>query len=307
MQQNTLKAAIRIPGIGLHSGKPVRLAVLPAPAGHGIRFRRKDIVDRDPMVPALWTSIVAARLNTTLRNAAGVEVATVEHLMAALAGMGVHNALVELDGPELPIADGSAARFVRAIRTVGLRRLEAPLTILRVLRPIEVSAGDARAWLMPSDRFEVDFRIDFADAAIGRQALRLDMGGAAFGRELADSRTFCRLSEVEAMRANGLALGGNYENAIVVDGARVLSPGGLRHRDEFVRHKMLDAVGDLALAGAPILGRYVGIRAGHALTGQLVAALMTAPGAMARETADAALATRLPGPAPAPVGAARVA
>lgn len=306
MRQTTIKTPVRIPGTGLHGGKPVRMAVCPAPPGHGIRFVRTDVAGRDPVVPALWRYRVESRLNTTLRNADGVSVATVEHLLAALAGLGIHNARVEVDGPELPIADGSAVRFTRALRAGGLHRLEAPLTVLRVVRPVEVSDGAARARLLPADRFEMDFSIAFdADPAIGRQALRLDLAGAAFCRELADSRTFCRRADVEAMHKAGLALGGTFENAIVVDGARVLSPGGLRHADEFVRHKMLDAVGDLALAGVPILGRYSGVRAGHALTGRLVEALMTTPGAVAHETADAALAARLPGPAPTAV--ARVA
>jgi UDP-3-O-[3-hydroxymyristoyl] N-acetylglucosamine deacetylase len=305
MQQTTIKRPVRIPGTGLHGGKPVRMTILPAAPGHGIRFLRADVTDRDPEIAANWRNRADARLNTTLRNAAGVQVATVEHLMAALAGLGIHNARVEIDGPELPIADGSAIRFTSALRAAGLHRQEAPLTVLRVLRPVEVAEGDARARLIPHDRLRIEFRIDFADEAIGRQALQLDMGGDAFCRELADCRTFCRLADVAAMQAGGLALGGTFDNAVVVDGDRVLSPGGLRRPDEFVRHKMLDAMGDLTLAGAPILGRYSGVRAGHALTGRLVEALMTTPGAVERVTADAALAGRLPGPVPAT--AARVA
>jgi UDP-3-O-[3-hydroxymyristoyl] N-acetylglucosamine deacetylase len=307
MKQRTIKSTVRIPGTGLHTGKPVRMVLRPAPAGFGIRFFRSDVTDRDPWVPALWSQRVESRLNTTLANGDGVSVGTIEHLMAALAGCGVHNLRIDMDGPEVPILDGSAVRFVRALRKVGLQVQDAPLTVYKIRKTVVVTENGAQGRLVPADRVEIDFRIDFDDGAIGCQALRLDLAGDAFLRHLQDSRTFCRLSDVRAMQAAGLALGGTFENAVVVDGDQILSPGGLRHSDEFVRHKMLDAVGDLALAGAPILGRYTGIRAGHALTGRLLEKLFATPGAVETITADAALAARLPGLTPLSALAADVA
>lgn len=272
------------------------MAILPASAEYGIWFRRTDVTGRDPMVPARWDAVETAPLCTRLVNHAGVSVSTVEHLMAALAGCGIHNALIEIDGPEVPILDGSAAPFVAAIVSRGVRRLRAPIRAIRVLEAVEVRSGDALARLDPAEALEMDFSIDFADAAIGRQHKVLDMANGAFVRELCDSRTFCRQADVDAMQANGLALGGKPgENAVVFDGDRVLSPGGLRHADEPVRHKMLDALGDLALACAPILGRYTGVRAGHAMTNTLLRALFAQPTAYRVVLCDAVMAARLPG------------
>lgn len=277
--QTTLKSPVEFTGTGLHSGRAVRMTLRPASAEYGIWFRRTDIGGRDALIPARGDAVVDARLCTRLANAAGVEVSTVEHLMAALAGCGVHNALVEIDGPEVPILDGSAAPFVRAILARGLRVLDAPVRVLRVLDVVEVRDGDAWARLSPAETLEIDFAIDFADAAIGRQHKALTLANGAFVRELSDSRTFCRKADVDAMRAQGLALGGTYENAVVFDGSAVLTPGGLRHHDEPVRHKMLDALGDLALAGAPLLARYTGHRAGHAMTNRLLRAMFARPDA----------------------------
>ena len=179
---------------------------------------------------------------------------TVEHVMAALAGCGVHNALIEVDGPEFPILDGSAVPFVRAILGAGVVSLDAPVRAIRILAPVEFKTDQGWARFEPSDAPEMQFAIDFADQAIGKQSKSLNLSNGSFVRELCDSRTFCRNSDVETMRAAGLALGGTLENAVVVDGDRILSPGGLRHADEAVRHKMLDALGDMALAGAPIIG-----------------------------------------------------
>jgi UDP-3-O-[3-hydroxymyristoyl] N-acetylglucosamine deacetylase len=179
----------------------------------------------------------------------------------------------------VPILDGSSLAFVAGFLTAGIEEQDAPIRAVRVLKAVEVRDGDAVARLEPADMLEIDFSIDFADAAIGVQSRVLNMANGAFVRELSDSRTFCRQSDVDAMRANGLALGGTLDNAVVIDGDRVLSPGGLRHSDEPVRHKMLDALGDLALAGGPILGRYTGVRAGHALTNRLLRALFADPAA----------------------------
>ena len=293
--QNTLKTSVTFDGVGLHGGAPVRMVLRPAAAGHGIWFRRTDIELGNAMIPAQWNYVERTPLCTRLVNEAGVSVSTVEHVMAALAGCGVHNALIEIDGPEVPILDGSAAPFVRGIMARGVRRLNAPVIAVEVLKQVSVEKDGARATLLPSDRFEIEFEIDFEDAAIGHQRKRLDLRNGSFARELCDSRTFCRRADVEAMHAHGLALGGTLENAVVVDGDRVLTPGGFRHDDEAVRHKMLDAVGDLALAGGPILGRYVGEKAGHALTNTLLRALFETPGAVRPLVCDATAELRLPG------------
>ncbi|MBI1418568.1 MAG: UDP-3-O-acyl-N-acetylglucosamine deacetylase [Limimaricola sp.] len=293
--QTTIRQVVRFAGVGLHRGRPARLVLRPAPADHGIVFCRVDAAARGALLPARWDMVEQTPLNTRLRNADGVSVATVEHLMAALAGCGLHNVLVEIDGPEVPILDGSAAPFVRAILAAGVQRLAAPLRVMRMLQAVEVRRGAAVARLEPADRLRIDFRIDFADAAIGQQELALDMANGAFVRELCSSRTFCRQADVDAMRAKGLALGGTLENAVVVDGDQVLSPGGLRQKDEAVRHKMLDAMGDLATAGAPIIGRYTGHRAGHALTNALLRAVMERPETWTWDTCTPDMERLLPG------------
>ena len=270
------------------------LVLRPAPANNGIVFRRVDLAG-DNALTAVWDNVAVSPLNTRLTNSAGVTVSTIEHLMAALAGTGVHNVIVDIDGPEVPIMDGSAAAFVRGIVGAGLTRLSAPLYAIEILSNVIVEDGPAMAMLSPATSLQIDFDIDFTDAAIGRQAKTLNMANGAFVRELCDSRTFCRSSDVDAMRANGLALGGTLENAVVVDGDQVLSPGGLRHSDEAVRHKMLDALGDLYTAGAPILGRYTGVRAGHAMTNRLLQALFAQPDAWRMTRCDAKIAARLPG------------
>jgi len=293
--QHALKSPVTFTGVGLHTGVPVRMRLLPASADYGIWFKRTDVSDRDAMIPAHWDAVVPSKLCTLVRNEAGVSVSTIEHIMAALAGCGVHNALIEIDGPEVPILDGSAVPFVEGILTRGLRALGTPVRAFRILETVEVSDGPAWARLEPSDMLEIDFRIDFTDAAIGRQEKTLNMANGAFVRELANSRTFCRQSDVDAMRRNGLALGGTMENAVVIDGDAVLSPGGLRHADEPVRHKMLDALGDLALAGAPILGRYTGNRSGHAMTNRLLRALFARPEAYKLVEVGANTGCKLPG------------
>jgi UDP-3-O-[3-hydroxymyristoyl] N-acetylglucosamine deacetylase len=292
--QTTLDQTAAVQGVGLHSGAPVRVLLRPARADAGIVFRRMDAGGAD--IPARWDRARHGPLATRLVGEGGAEISTVEHLMAAFAGLGVHNATVEVEGPELPILDGSAAPWVAAILGAGIRRLDTPLRALAVLETVEV--GDdhgAVARLEPADGLSMRFAIAFRDEAIGRQELSLDLANGIFVRELCHARTFCLLSDVERMRGEGLALGGSFVNAVVVDGARVLTPGGLRHADEPVRHKMLDAMGDLALAGAPILGRYTGLKAGHTLTNRLLRALFDRPSAWRFVPVDEALAQRLPG------------
>lgn len=294
MMQATIAQTAKFHGVGLHSGASARLAVHPAPAGHGIVFRRVDLPGR-PLLPALWDRVVPSPLCTRLHGDEGVTVATIEHLMAALAGTGIGNALIDLDGPEVPILDGSSRPFVEGIVEAGIRRLPVAAEVIRVLKPVTVAEGAASATLAPADGLVIDFAIDFAEPAIGRQHRTLELTGDSFMAELMDSRTFCRAADVAAMQANGLAQGGTYFNAVVFDGARILSPGGLRHEDEPVRHKMLDALGDLALAGAPLLGRFSATRGGHALTNRLLRALFSDAGAWRREACPAELVSRLPG------------
>lgn len=294
--QNTIKTPVSFDGVGLHSGKSARVTILPAPAYRGIVFRRMDVEARNCEIPARWDLVNQSPLCTLLENTDGVTVSTVEHIMAALSGCGIHNAVLEVSGPEVPILDGSSAQFVRGILSSGLRRQDAPVRALRILKPVEVTRGEASARLVPHDTLLIEFAIEFEDAAIGHQKKLLNMSNGSFVRELSTSRTFCRQADVDAMQANGLALGGNPgENAVVFDGDRVLSPGGLRQPDEPVRHKMLDALGDLALAGMPILGHYQGLRAGHAVTNDLLRALFDQPDAYEIVTCDETMAARLPG------------
>ncbi|MEJ6395314.1 UDP-3-O-acyl-N-acetylglucosamine deacetylase [Gymnodinialimonas sp. 2305UL16-5] len=292
--QATIKSEATFTGVGLHTGRLVRMSVLPQPAHSGIRFQRRDLENVAP-VAARHDLVPHSRLCTKLVGDHGFEVSTIEHIMAALAGCGIHNALVQVDGPELPILDGSAAPFVRGLLKAGIQRQAAMIQALEVLKEVRVEDGNAFAMLSPADGLEMDFTIDFEDAAIGHQRRVANLANGRFVRELCDSRTFCRRADVEMMHEAGLALGGTYDNAVVVDGSDVLSPGGFRHADEAVRHKMLDALGDLALAGAPILGRYTGMRAGHMLTNQLLRAAFDTPGALRRVDCTDAQAARLPG------------
>jgi UDP-3-O-[3-hydroxymyristoyl] N-acetylglucosamine deacetylase len=275
--QHTLAAPAICAGVGLHTGERVRLSIRPAPPRTGVVFVRTDVTDRDNRVPVSGEAVVQTRLGTVIGNASGVTVSTIEHLLAAMCALGVDNAVVELDGPEVPIMDGSAAAFVSLLDRAGLRRQDAPRCAIEILQPVEVTEGDKRAALLPADRFEVAFEIAFPSAAIGRQAVDLAVDEESFREELADCRTFGFLHEVEALRKAGLARGGSLENAVVVDGDRVLNPEGLRRPDEFVRHKALDAVGDLYVLGAPILGRFEGRYAGHGLNNALVRALLARP------------------------------
>jgi len=293
--QATLRTSVTFKGVGLHSGASARIVVRPAAVGHGIWFRRTDVTSGDNMIAAIWHAAEHAALCTKLVNEAGHYVSTVEHLMAALAGCGIRNALIDIDGPEVPILDGSSSPFVEGLLKAGLRKQDAPTQAIEILKPVEVAHGDAKARLEPASVFSMQFDIDFTDEAIGSQSKSMTLANGAFVHELADSRTFCRKADVDQMHAAGLALGGTYDNAIVVDGADVLSPGGLRHADEPVRHKMLDAVGDLALAGAPIIGRYVGHKAGHTLTNKLLHALFADPSAYRFVDCDTHQSAFLPG------------
>ena len=264
----TLAKPVEFFGTGLHGGQSLTVTLRPAKAGEGIVFLRTDVVNG--RIPARFDLVSDTTLCTRLSNADGVSIGTVEHLLAALAGCGISDALICVDGPEVPIMDGSSAVFVDAIVEAGTVSLGVPLEAICILHPVRVERDGRFAELSPAPRFEMAFRIDFEDQAIGVQDFEMTLANGAFVEELSDCRTFGRLAEVEDLRAAGLALGGNLTNAIVVDQGRVLNPEGLRRPDEFVRHKMLDAVGDLALAGAPIIGRYNADKAGHEITNMLL-------------------------------------
>jgi len=252
--------------------------VRPAPADHGVVFVRTDLPGR-PTIPALADRVRDTRLATVLGDDAGATVSTVEHLMAALFGLGVDNAVVEIDGPETPIGDGSAADFVEAIDAAGVVVLEAPRRYLELLESVEIEGPGKRVALVPADRFELDVEIVFDAKAIGRQHLALAVDPASFRSEIAAARTFGFIAEVEQLRAAGLGRGASLENTIVIDGDAVMNPLAMQRPDDFVRHKTLDALGDLALAGHPIRGRYEASCAGHALNNQLVRALLASPDA----------------------------
>lgn len=295
--QKTLGRAVVVTGTGLHSGRPVRMEVRPAVDGNGIHFYRTDIDSQINRVPAIWSNVVQEPLNTRLVNGSGVSIATVEHLMAAFAGLGVSNADVYVSGPEIPILDGSSREFVQAFLWAGIVETSAPLQVIEILKTVTVERGCARATLSPADRLSISFEIDFDAAAIGHQRASFSMENGQFLRQMADCRTFCLKTDIEKMHDAGLALGGTYDNAVVLDGSEVVTPGGLRRSDEPVRHKMLDALGDLALAGAPIVGAYEGVRAGHALTNALLRALFSDEAAFRLVGCPDDLAGKLPGAA----------
>jgi UDP-3-O-[3-hydroxymyristoyl] N-acetylglucosamine deacetylase len=291
-QQKTLRSSIGCTGVGVHSGRPVSLKLLPAPVNSGIVFRR---IDLSPAVEikALWHRVTDTRLCTVVTSEDGrASVGTVEHLMAALAGCQIDNAVIEIDGAEVPIMDGSAEPFVFLIGCAGTLRQNAIRTAIRILKPVEVMEGDKRAAFMPAGQFSLNLEIDFAGSPVGRQARRTVLGEDSFRDELAKARTFGFMHEVEMLKKNGLARGGSLDNAIVIDGQTILNKGGLRYKDEFVRHKLLDAVGDLYLAGRPIIGHFEGARSGHAMNNLLLRALF------AQESAW--IETDMPNPETAP-------
>jgi UDP-3-O-[3-hydroxymyristoyl] N-acetylglucosamine deacetylase len=292
--QRTLKSRIPCVGIGVHSGRRVSLTLLPAPAGHGIVFRRIDL-GRD--IPASYDHVVDTKLCTTIGEGSA-RVSTIEHLMAALAGAGVDNVMIELDGPEVPIMDGSAAPFSFLLECAGITSLNTPRKVIEIRRSVRVTDGKAFAELHPFDStgqgdagiavptLDLDVSIDFADTAIGRQRSTLRLTPENFRQAVASARTFALASDINNLRELGLAKGGSLDNAIVVDGAKVLNPGGLRMKDEFAAHKVVDAVGDLSLAGAALHGQFIAYRPGHCLNNKLLKALFARRGAWADITRD---------------------
>lgn len=275
--QRTIKAPIGCVGVGLHSGNPVTVTLRPAPAGAGVVFHRTDL---GVSIPAVFGNVADTRLCTVIAHPMqeAARVGTIEHLMAALQGLGISNVIVEVDGPELPVLDGSSSNWVFLLDCAGITCLNTPARVIQVLRTVRVEEGEAFAELHPHTHkgqhgLELALSIDFDAAAIGRQSLSLTLTEDSFRASLADSRTFALAQEIAGLRAAGLAQGGSLDNAVVVDGAAVLNPTGLRRPDEFVRHKLLDAVGDLALAGGMLQGRFVGRCSGHALNNRLLRAM----------------------------------
>lgn len=281
IRQRTLASAATCRGIGLHGGEHITMRLLPAAPGTGIVFRR---IDAGADIKALWTNTVNGTLCTVLSNGEAAEVKTVEHLMAALAGSGIDNAIVELDGAEVPAMDGSAAPFLAMIDRAGTFEQDLPRRAIKVLKPIEIHSHGASAALLPDHGFSMSFEIEFENPLISAQNMTVTFEADTFRTELSRARTFGILDDVERLKAAGLVQGGSLENAIVISGDRVLNRGGLRYADEFVRHKLLDAYGDLYLAGGPIIGHFRGSRSGHAHTRMLLATLFADPSAWCATT-----------------------
>jgi UDP-3-O-[3-hydroxymyristoyl] N-acetylglucosamine deacetylase len=270
--QQTLKTAIGCRGIGLHSGCKVAMTLHPAPPDTGIVFRRAGSAAK---IHANWANTIDSPLCTALSNGEGWKISSVEHLMAALAGAAIDNVVVELDGPEVPVMDGSAAPFLFLIECAGSVEQDAVRRAIKVLKPVSVIADGASAMLVPDHGFSMGFEIDFDNPLIRRQVISLVFDADTFRTELSRARTFGLLDEVDQLRAAGFARGGSLDNAIVVGHDHVLNIGGLRYGDEFVRHKLLDAFGDLYLAGGPLVGTFCGVRSGHRHTRRLLAALFS--------------------------------
>ena len=272
--QRTLKTMIRATGVGLHSGEKVTLVLKPAPVDSGIVFHRVDLPVSVPfrVEPSLVND---TRLSSTLVKD-GVRVGTIEHLMSAFAGLGLDNAIVEVDAPEMPIMDGSAAPFIYLLQSAGVVDQSAPKRFVRVLKPVEVVEGDKWVRLEPHDGYKVALTIDFQHPAFRKSArtIEIDFAQHNYLSEISRARTFGFIHEVEYLRANGLARGGTMDNAVVIDEYRVLNPGGLRFEDEFVRHKVLDAIGDLYILGHPLIAAFSGYKSGHALNNKLLRTLL---------------------------------
>ncbi len=279
LKQRTLKSPTKTTGVGLHTGARVELGLRPAPANTGIVFRRSDL-PQAVAIPALAANVGDTRLSSTLK-AGGSSVSTVEHLMSALAGLGIDNLFVDIAGPEIPIMDGSAGPFVFLLQSAGIVEQNAPKRYLRILSMVEFREGDKWARFEPFNGFKLDFTVDFPHPVFGSENRNvvIDFAENSYAKEVSRARTFGFMQDVEAMRAAGLGLGGSLQNAIVLDEFRVLNSEGLRYDNEFVRHKVLDAIGDLYLLGHPLIGQYTAYKSGHAVNNQLARMLLARPDA----------------------------
>ena len=276
--QCTLARPVEVGGIGVHSGRYIDVTLHPAPANHGIIFHRTDVVESDNVIPATIHYAVPHQLCTRIQNQDGIGINTIEHFMAAFHGLGIDNLLIEIDGPEMPILDGSATPIINLLTKAGIEKQSVAKQVLVIVDDVEIDLGNGRhARLSPNEQLELDVCIDFDDSLIGQQSLVYSHDISTFESNLADARTFCMLKDVEAMRNSGLARGGSLDNAVVVHDGAVLNDGGLRSDDEFVRHKALDCLGDLYLFGMSVRAKLTASRPGHALSTKLLQAVMARP------------------------------
>lgn len=272
--QHTLKSSVSFVGLGLHSGIKSRITLKPCDDGSGIFFRRKDVPSQNALIAARWHKVTDTTLSTILSNSSGISIATVEHLLAALRICQIDNLEIEVDGPEIPIMDGSAKPFVDTLLSIGTRPTKTPQKVILIHKTIEVREGEQYALLIPDTQSRLTVSIDFKEKAIGAQTLSIIVDDEKRYLDIAPARTFGFLNQIESLHKQGLAIGGSLKNAILVDDDQVVNKEGLRFKDEFVRHKLLDAIGDMALVGFPILGHYHSFKGGHTLNKRLIKQLI---------------------------------
>ena len=270
--QQTIAESVSINGIGLHSGIEVSMQLYPAETDYGIKFIRKDLTENN-IIDALWSNVSNTKLSTTISNQNGVSVSTIEHLMSALSGLHIDNIKIEIDGPEVPIMDGSSIKFVDLIDSASVKDLNKKRKIIKVKKNIKIENENSSVELKPNNQFSIDFEIDFPSKLVSKQSCQLQLVNGNYKTDIASARTFGFERDVDMLRSNGLALGGSLDNAVVVGESKILNSDGLRFKDEFVRHKILDSIGDLYLAGAPIQGYFLGNKSGHYLNNLLLRSL----------------------------------
>ncbi|MDA9741963.1 UDP-3-O-acyl-N-acetylglucosamine deacetylase [Pelagibacteraceae bacterium] len=270
--QQTISEPVSISGIGLHSGINVSMCLFPAKANYGVKFIRKDITENN-VIEALWSNVTNTKLSTTISNQNGISVSTIEHLMSALSGLHIDNVKIEIDGPEVPIMDGSSIKFVNLINSTSVKNLNKKRKILKVKKNIKIEKDNSSVELKPNNQFSIDFEIDFPSRLVSQQSCQLQLINGNYKNDIASARTFGFEKDVDMLRSSGLALGGSLENAVVVGENKILNSEGLRYKDEFVRHKILDSIGDLYLAGSPIQGYFFGNKSGHHLNNLLLRSL----------------------------------
>ncbi len=272
--QQTIKQPITFTGIGLHSGNKVEMKLAPAEVNHGVKFIRTDL-KKDNVVDAVWSNVSETILSTTISNQSGIKVSTIEHLMSALSGLHIDNLIVYINASEVPIMDGSSKPFVDLIENIGIKVQNTKRMLLNVKKTIEVKKDNSSAKIIPNNQFSIDFEIDFPSHVVSKQSCQLQLINGNYKTDIAAARTFGFEKDVENLRSNGLALGGSLDNAVVVGEDKILNKDGLRYTDEFVRHKILDSIGDLYLAGSPIIGYFFGKKSGHHLNNQLLRKLFS--------------------------------
>ena len=272
--QQTIAKPLSISGIGLHTGVDVSMKLFPAEANYGIKFIRKDLDDNN-VIEAIWSNVTSTKLSTTISNKHGVSVSTIEHLMSALSGLHIDNIKIEINGPEVPIMDGSSIKFVNLIDSTSIKKLDKKRKILKVKKNIKVEKDNSSVELKPNNQFSINFEIDFPSKLVSQQSCQLQLVNGNYKTDIASARTFGFEKDVDLLRSNGLALGGSLENAVVVGETKILNSDGLRFEDEFVRHKILDSIGDLYLAGSPIQGYFLGNKSGHHLNNLLLRSLFS--------------------------------